>query len=116
MSKGYCVPYTPLRYTPLLWAQHLAAVKAPAPAPEVALMAGFGQAPVPAPSAAPPHPLLPAPGVNPRQAPVPAKANWESALGTAPEPSAGVAGRRGEVESDQAVADAVPPDAKAPTG
>lgn len=33
MSKGYCVPYTPLLYTPLLWARHAAAMRAPAPAP-----------------------------------------------------------------------------------
>lgn len=33
MSKGYCVPYTPLLYTPLLWARHAVAMRAPAPAP-----------------------------------------------------------------------------------
>lgn len=116
MSKGQCVPYTPLHYTPLLWAQHMAVFTAPAPAPEIAPRAGVTQAPVSAPSAAPPQPLLPAPGVPLRQAPVPAEADWELALGTAPEPSVGVAGRTAEVESAQAAADAMPPVAKVSTG
>lgn len=116
MSKGYCVPYTPLHYTPLLWLQHMAAIRAPAPAPEVAPMAGLPQAPVPAQPAAPPHLLVPAPGRPPQEAPVPVESDQESALGTAPEPSVGVAGRNAEVESAQAAADAMPPVAKAPTG
>lgn len=117
MSKGYCVPYTPLHYTPLLWAQHMAAIKAaPAPAPEVAPVAGLPQAPLPAPAAAPPHLLLPAPRVAPQQAPVPAEADWEPALCTAPKPSVEGPGRTAEVESAQAAADAMPPVGKTPTG
>lgn len=117
MSKGFCVPYTPLHYTPLLWARHMAAIKAPAPAPEVAPMAALPQAPVPAQSAATPRPLVPAPGVFPQQAPVPAQSHREVvAFGTVPEPSAEVAGRTAEVESAQAAADAMPPVAKAPIG
>lgn len=94
----------------------MAAIKAPAPAPEVAPMASLPQAPVPDPPAASPHPLVPAAGVPPQQAPVPAQADWESALGPAPEPSVGAAGRTAEAESAQAATDALLPVAKAPPG
>lgn len=116
MSKGFCVPYTPLQYSPMLWAEHIAAVRAPAPAPQMAPVAALPPAPVPAPSVAPPHPPVAAPGVPPLQAPVLTRAGQDLALGPAPQPSLGVAGRAAEIESAQAAADAVPPVAKAPAG
>lgn len=113
MSEGYCVPYTPLQYSPMLWAEHTAAVRAPAPAPQMGPLPGLPQAPVPAPSAAPPHPPVPAPGVPPLHAPILTRAGQDLALGPAPQPSLGVAGRTAEIESAQAAEDAV---AKAPAG
>ena len=115
MSKGYCVPYTLPLYTPLLWTQHVAAaMRAPAPAPEIAPRAGLPPAPMPAPTAAPSHPPVPAPGVPPQHAPVLAGAGQQFA--SAPGPSGGVAGRTAEIEGALGGADAMPPTAKAPTG
>lgn len=122
MSKGYCVPYTPLQYSPMLWAEHIAATRAPAPAPQMGPLARLPQARVPAPSAAPLHPPVHAPGLAPLQAPVLTRAGQDLALGPAPQPSLGVAGRTAEIESAaaeaqaKAAADAVPPVAKAPAG
>ena len=100
----------------MLWAEHIAAIRAPAPAPQMGLLPGLPQAPVPAPSAAPPHPPVAAPGVPPLQAPVLTRTGQDLALGPAPESSLGVAGRTAEIESAEAAADAVPPVAKAPAG
>ena len=53
MSEGFCVPYSPILYSPLLWAQHVAAAEALAPAAAEVPRAGLGQPWAIAPAAEP---------------------------------------------------------------
>ena len=105
LSQGQCIPYTPLKYTPLLWAQHLAALVVPAPAPAPGLL------PASAPEAESAHALEPVPvegagfAISPRLA----DDNGAEEQPTAPVPAPGADAEGGLAGTESVQGDALPP-------
>ena len=105
LSQGQCIPYTPLKYTPLLWAQHLAALVVPAPAPAPGLV------PAPAPEAESAHAPGPVPVAGPDFAISPSLAadNGAGEQPTAPVPAPGADAEGGLAGTESVQGDALPP-------